>query len=208
MVSSIRTTALIVTAIVPLILPWQAKAAPSDLPLPQPPAGNPTQATTQTQSYASRLIAADVLSLGAFLIGAAARNSWVASAGAAGFVLAAPTVHWTEGQGRRGAGSLALRTGLPLLGIAAALGYLEIRSRTEAPSSPCGSGPAPSTGNCVTGPLLPMATGAAIGLLGAMVLDYVFLGKKPVEHGAPGIALAPSFSVADVSASVSIVGQF
>ena len=48
----------------------------------------------------------------------------------------------------------------------------------------------------------------SIRLLGAMVLDDAFLGKKPVEHGAPGIALAPSFSVADAGASVGIVGQF
>jgi hypothetical protein len=203
-----RPSTLIVTAIVSLILPWQAKAAPSDPSLPHPPAGNATQATTEAQSYTGGLVSADVLSLGALLIGVAAKDGWVASAGAAGLFLAAPVVHWTEGQGGRGAGSLALRTGLPLLGIAAAGVIVAIRSRTEAPSSHCGSGPPPSTGNCVTGPLLPMAAGAAIGLLAAMVLDDVFLGKKPVEHRARGIALAPSFSVAAAGASVGFVGRF
>jgi hypothetical protein len=53
-----------------------------------------------------------------------------------------------------------------------------------------------------------MAAGAAVGLLGAMVLDYAFLGKKPAPHREGGFALAPSFSVAGDSTAVGIIGQF
>lgn len=48
-------------------------------------------------------------------------------------------------------------------------------------SSHCEAGPRPSSlDNCVTGPLLPMVAGAAVGLLGAMVLNCAFLGNRPV----------------------------
>jgi hypothetical protein len=53
-----------------------------------------------------------------------------------------------------------------------------------------------------------MVAGAAVGLLGAMVLDYAFLGKKPVAHPEGRVALAPTLSLANVGAAIGVIGQF
>ncbi len=192
-----RRIAQITITLAALSIPSLAQATTNDAPAPE------------TQSYAHQLMVADAASVGALVIGGATGNRWVGATGVAGLFLAAPIVHWTQGMGGAGVGSLALRIGLPLLGVGAGVGYLAIWGRGQASSSHCGAGPQPSSSdNCVTGPLLPMVAGAAVGLLGAMVLDYVFLGKKPVPRPEGRFALAPTLLLANVGATISVIGQF
>jgi hypothetical protein len=194
--SEMRRIALITITVAALASPSRAKATTDDAPGPE------------TQSYAYRLVLADAASLGALVVGGTTGNRWVGAAGVAGLFLGAPIVHWTEGRSGTGFASLALRTGLPLLGMGVSFGYLAIRGAGQAQGSPCGGRSSSGSDNCVTGPLLPMMAGAAVGLLGAMVLDYVFLGTKRVPHGSGRVALAPTVSPVNTGAAIGIVGQF
>lgn len=98
-------------------------------PSPTPPAIERHRAPNgkeEEEWYGYQTLLVDAASLGLMIGGAAMASNahgngdaggYVALAGAAGYVLGAPIVHWTHGRIGPGFGSLGLRVGMPLGGM-------------------------------------------------------------------------------------------
>jgi hypothetical protein len=50
--------------------------------------------------------------------------------------------------------------------------------------------------------------GAVLGLLGAMVVDDVFLGRKPIERPRGQVAIVPSLNLGQNGGSFGVAGRF
>ncbi|MEO6575032.1 MAG: hypothetical protein ABIP89_14405 [Polyangiaceae bacterium] len=141
-----------------------------------PPARIETSAAARGKDeeewYGYQTLIVDAASLGLMIGGAAMAShssgntgGYVALAGAAGYVLGAPIVHWTHGRIGPGFGSLGLRVGLPLSGLfwGAVIGAASGSRHDDA----VGAG---------------AAIGFVGGMAGAILLDAALLGfEKPSE---------------------------
>ncbi len=115
------------------------------------------------------MVVADAAGIGLMLAGAANNDIKLGFISWAGYALSGPIVHWANGEGARGMGSLGLRIGLPLAG---ALIGGSLPSRCDN----CG-GESLGLAPAVPG----MLVGAAVGALLASVIDIGFLAG----HDAP-----------------------
>ena len=189
-----------------LCLTPKARAAPADsAPLPAR-----TGPEKQYLDYRPTLIFADAAALGLFATAIALREgpgTEIAYAGAAVYVLGAPTVYLAHGQPPRSLVSLAMRVGLPKAGLAAGLVVgLIVCSNTT---------------NHGLGCLAYAVPYAAVGFVGggvaAMVVDDGFLGKVPIEDRASSGRKASSTGIASIvpvvdprrnALGLSVVGAF
>lgn len=92
-------------------------------------------------------------------------DGWETSAGAAGFAsyaLGGPIVHLAHGQWWESAGSLGLRVGLPLTGVMIASALNPSTGNSQADLAGLGDG----------------ITAAAVGVIAAVAIDYIFLARK------------------------------
>jgi hypothetical protein len=142
---------------------------------------------------------ADGASLAILAAGAASSSAPLAIVGVAGWFLASPVVHVSHAGVGRGLGSLALRIGLPVVGILIA----------NIASDGCWREPGASD-NCDTAA---QAEGLLLGAVAAEVLDVAWLARdaRPVEpapHGSDHPFAQLVVSPAVGGASVGLVGRF
>jgi hypothetical protein len=113
--------------------------------------------------YGGRVLLADGVSLALLAGGAAARLDPVAVVGFAGWFLAAPIVHGSHAGVSHALGSLALRVGLPLVGLAIG----------QAASDGCWRQPGASDTCDVAAGM----TGLLLGVVAAEILDVAWLAR-------------------------------
>jgi len=131
---------------------------------------------------------------GVWLFGLSAADEQSATLIVGTYVLGGPIVHWSHGNVGRGFGSLALRLGAPL-GLALAF------------ASGCDS----SDGDM--GCIGSVVAGAALGVVGAVVLDASVLAREevPIEDSALSIGpvqLAPAVSMDGKAGMMTASGVF
>src|SRR5712664_1896889 len=128
-----------------------------------PGSGRCEQQARESSSYRVPLIVTDVTSFGLIIAGAARNDARLGFVGLAGYVLSGPVVHWANGEGARGMGSLALRVMIPAAGLLIGASF---------PRTGC-SGCGESLG---LGPAVPgMLVGAAAGAVVSSAIDIGFL---------------------------------
>jgi hypothetical protein len=143
-----------------------------------PPDRRTTAYRPEYLDYRGYLAAADGVALG-LLIGAfAAENEWLALGGAVTYVLGGPAVHAGNGQPIRGAASLGLRLGLPVVGMFGG-GLVGAALCEDTGSSETRDGDL----RCLPPTLGGVIVGMLVGAVGAMVVDDVFLGKVELPRG-------------------------
>jgi hypothetical protein len=119
----------------------------------------------------------------------------LSAAGAIGYALGGPIVHYEHGQKNNAVASLALRAGLPVGGALA--GYLV--------------GLGGCTGNEDLGVPCPVAVSMVGGLTGlgaAVLVDALGLGYGPVESARGTVVFAPTVEAARTGVRVGISGSF
>lgn len=186
--------------------PLDEKAAEPVTPVPQveddrasPTTGTPTIVARRDESfvdepvptyqpevldYRGYLALSDAAAIGLVIGGVALESGLLALGGLGTYLLGGPTIHATQGQGGRAGASVGLRLGIPVGG--AFLGGL-----VGAAACPDSSPSDPETSDEDLGCLPAVGAGAAVGLLvgvvGAVVVDDVFLGRVelPKATGAP-----------------------
>jgi hypothetical protein len=193
-----RTLLFVAPLLTALSSPARAQTAPlAPAPLVAPSsqgAATPdAQPESETQWYGGRLMLVDGLSVAAMIMGG---GSGVTAVGFGGIFLAAPIVHLTEGRAGAAFGSLGLRVAMPLAGMFIGGAIYSAGHQGDA-SCRCMGGIAEAAG------------GAMLGLLGAMALDYAFLGLKPSAEGPrAGIAIVPTATIAQNAGSLGLAGRF
>jgi hypothetical protein len=155
--------------------------------------------------YGWQTLLTDTASLSLVGIGAATGSSAsgrgkglaiaLSAAGAIGYTLGGPIVHFEHGQKGNAFASLALRAGLPVGGALA--GYLIGLggcSSKEDPGVPC--------------PVATSMIGGVTGLGAAVLADALGLGYGPIEAARGTVVFAPTVEAAQSGVRVGISGAF
>jgi hypothetical protein len=160
-----RTIFRLAIILVALIAGTRAAPAADTGPSEKPP----------TSWYGWQTLMADAGAVGLWSLGLAmddeTAGGTVMGAGTAVYAFAAPAIHWSHGQVRKGWGSLGLRVGLPFVGAGAGLilGSIACDS-SEDEFIPC--------------PVGLMAMGFLSGFIAAPAVDAAALAREPVTPRA------------------------
>jgi hypothetical protein len=150
-----------------------ARTVHADSPPPQAP-----EEPVLVESYRATTLVMDGVAV--VLVAAGEDSSLI---GIPLYVLGPPIVHMTKGRPGRAVASLAMRVGLPLLGV------------VIGDSIPQDCGP---TGDCMTAPSMNVVIGLGTGIVAASALDAIFLARgdepsaklktswQPVAHSTRG----------------------
>jgi len=115
------------------------------------------------------------------------------------YPLGGPIAHLAHGNYGRAAGSLALRAGLPILGVAIA---------TSATCASARNSDSDLAGLCYVAPVL---VGSTIGALSAIAIDSAVLAwdsaPSPSER-TTGFRIVPTFAPLEGGATAGVVGTF
>jgi hypothetical protein len=166
------------------------------------PAGN---TAGRERWYGWQTLLTDAGSLTLVGIGAAATDSSaqrgktlaiaLSAAGAIGYALGGPIVHFEHGQKNNAIASLALRAGLPVGGALA--GYL------------VGLGGCTGTHDAaVPCPVAMSMVGGITGLGAAVLVDALGLGYGPIESSRGTVVFAPTVEVAQSGVRIGLGGAF
>ncbi|HKY40907.1 MAG TPA: hypothetical protein VJN18_33460 [Polyangiaceae bacterium] len=184
-------------ALVMLALPRAAVARqPAVAPAPPAPVAPAPQALEgerpepKRRWYGGQTLAADGISLGVLVLGAANEN--FAYVGVGGLFLAAPIVHFGHGNVGRGFLSLGMRVALPIGG--AALGSA---------SEGCGGG-----GEQDFCGLAGAAIGLLVGGVAAIALDSAVVAWEPVPKETRAVSWSPGLIATKDSARLLVSGSF
>jgi len=182
--------------------PAAGSAYPYPYPYPYPPAyapPRPPAGPTETKRkvwYSNYIYAVDGISLSLLILGAALSDSQsdtgenLGKLGVAGYLLAAPIVHWTQGEVGSGFASFGLRMGLPTGGLL--LG-----------AATCIAADYRNNDRCVA----LVALGALAGIITAPLVDAKVFAYKEVTEKT-GLRLAPVFNVTPRQASLGFGGSW
>jgi hypothetical protein len=151
----------------------------------------PQASAEASRWYGWQIMLADLGMVAAVAAGGGTRTSW--TAGAAGYSLAGPAVHAMHRDGRAAAGSVLRRATFPLAAAALGAGAGAVVGCGAAGSS-CG----------VTGGAY---VGFAVGVVGAMVADWVLARDAPLASSGR-IAWAPFLLAVGDARGVGVAGQF
>lgn len=174
--------------------------APAPGPLVVTPASTEPLAATapdrELESYRLPLALTDTASLVLIVVGVAGENEGTAGLGTLGYALAGPIFHGAHGHGSRVGASLALRIGLPLMGalIGEHLGrhhhyHCDFDEICDESSEQAGAG-------------------KFLGMLGAVIIDDVFV-TQPVElRPRSGVSWAPQVNVTGRHVGLGVVASF
>jgi hypothetical protein len=165
---------------------------------PASPAPVPEAAPRQSEAawYGAPAAVADGLSL--ILLGSAwgTKQEALLFLGGAGYLLGGPIDHLANGRGERAAGTLALR--VVATGIAAAAVFADFYLRR---------GCDPDAGPPCGAPVVGLVAGGAV-MLGAAIMDDVWLARGPATSPLASTALTPSLVVTSQVGLVSFAGRF
>ena len=156
--------------------------------------------------YGAPMVVADVASVALIVGGLVAEDHRSKAApglllvGAGAYLIGGPIVHVVQHRTRTGVASLALRGAAPLGGgLAGAIVGAAIGSRMN-----CGD-----NDNCAIGGLaIGFAVGVAAGGITAMVVDDVSLARREASHGAPWLAVTPTYQPANHQTGLALLGTW
>jgi hypothetical protein len=137
--------------------PGAALTPPGMTPALEPPA------PALEPSYRGQTALVDAAAVGLMVLAGSTNNQGLADAGLGTYLLGAPIVHYAHHRPGRAAGSLALRVGLPVLGV-----IVGVKTHS------CG-GAGPDL--CDEGPGAEAVVGLLAGMVAASVIDTAFLAK-------------------------------
>jgi hypothetical protein len=165
----------------------------------QPPlaaAGAAPNATTS--SYGWQILVVDVASGGMLTLGAEAGSSGAALLGVGGYLVGAPLVHASHGNGARALASATLRLGGPFaLGLAGFAVGQAICSE-ESKNHPD-----------VTCPQVASFFGVLGGMVVASLVDAIFIAREPAKRPTSQMVhVAPSVALARSGAHFGLLGEF
>lgn len=160
------------------------------------PAAEPAPQQSDAAWYGAPAAVADGLSL--VLMGSAwgTKQEALLFIGGAGYLLGGPIGHLVNGRGQRAAGSLGLR--MVATGIAAGAVFADFylnRGCDPDGGPPCGA------------PVVGLVAGGAV-MLGAAILDDLWLARGPGAPSPASAALTPSLIVTSQIGLVSLAGRF
>ena len=170
-------------------LALEPSAAPAPVPEPAPQRSDDAW-------YGSPAAVADGLSM--VLMGSAwgTKQEALLFLGGAGYLLGAPISHLAHGRGERAAGSFGLR--MVAAGLAASAVFADFylnRGCDPDAGPPCGA------------PVVGLVAGGAV-MLGAAILDDLWLARGPAASAPALAALTPSLVVTSQFGLVSLAGRF
>lgn len=171
------------------------------LPIPDPPASraptppsDPITPRESTRWYGWQTVIVDGASVALLFPAAASKNAGLQStlltASVGGYFLGAPFVHALHGSPGRALGSLGLRVGAPLVGIALGSSLENCQNDSEEPNY-CGFSGA--------------VIGGVVGILSAIVIDSAALARETV-HEQP--KLTPMVGSTKGRTWIGVAGQF
>jgi hypothetical protein len=167
-----------------------------EVPTSPPPVAEPTPQQSDAAWYGAPAAVADGLSLA--LMGSAwgTKQETLLFLGGAGYLLGGPIGHLANGRGDRALGSFGLR--MVAAGIASGAVFADFyltRGCDPDAGPPCGA------------PVVGLVAGGAV-MLGAAILDDVWLARGPAASPPACAALMPSLVVTSQLGLVSLAGRF
>ncbi|HEY5926891.1 MAG TPA: hypothetical protein VIV11_34630 [Kofleriaceae bacterium] len=143
-------------------------------------------------SYRGATLAADGVAVGLVAVGIATETNILVLLGVSTYLVVPPLKHVTNERNARAAASVAMRVGLPLLGV------------LIGDSLPRDCGP---TGDCA-GPPLAIYLGLGAGVVAAAALDGIFLAKGDSPPSQPRAAWTPVARPTHGGFALGVAGQF
>lgn len=172
-------------AVVAIAIALTCQRAHADSPPPEP--DRPVVA-----SYRGTTLAFDGIALGLVVAADAADAPFLAVLGAGTYVVGAPIAHMTNQRYGRAAASMAMRVGLPLLGLIIG----DNLPRDCGPSGDCNGSP------------VALYLGFAAGVVTASAVDAIFLADGDPKPSQPKATWAPVAGPTRDGFALGIAGQF
>jgi hypothetical protein len=172
-----------------------AAEPPGATPVYSPPGMTPSlepAAPPLELGYRWQTALSDGAAVGLFMLGASSNSSGLADAGLGTYLLGAPIIHLSHNRPGRAAGSLALRLGLPILGVMVGL-------KSHAHSCPNGD-------ICDEGPGAEAVLGLLGGVVAASVIDTAFLAKGDEAPARP--SWSPAVTANQHGFGLGVAGAF
>jgi hypothetical protein len=184
----------IAVLVVALSVSIAAAEPPGATPVYSPPGMTPVfepPAPALEAGYRFQTALADGAAVGLFMLGASSNSSGLADAGLGTYLLGAPIIHLSHNRPGRAAGSLALRLGLPIIGV-----MVGIKSHHSCPNNDI----------CDEGPGAEAVVGLLGGVVAASVIDTAFLAKGDDAPARP--SWSPSVTANQHGFGLGVAGAF
>ena len=178
--------------VVAIVIAWTCQLAHATPAAAGQPPTSPVEAPA-VASYRGQTLLADGVAVGLFILSAQQEEATIGGIGIAVYLVGAPLVHLTKPhRGTHALASLAMRAGLPLLGVLIG----------DAIPRDCGRSP------CMGAPSGGVMVGLLGGIVAASALDAIVLAKGDAPKKTPQASWTPVAGPTRGGVALGVAGQF